>query len=52
MTNVVEGVITDMSGVKVTQAAPGARGPGGINEVQIPDAAKQVKVTDVKPYDQ
>lgn len=52
MTNVVEGVITDMSGVNVTRAAPGARGPGGITEVQIPNATKQVKVTGVRPFDQ
>jgi hypothetical protein len=51
MTNVVQGRITDMSGVKVTRATPGARGPGGMIEVQIPNAAKQVKVTEVKPYD-
>jgi hypothetical protein len=48
---VVEGVITDMSGVNVTRAAPGARGAGGITEVQIPNATKQVKVTGVKPFE-
>ena len=51
LSSVVEGVITDARGIRVTTAAPGARGPGGINEVQIPNAAAQVKVTTVKPYE-
>ncbi len=51
MTNVVDGVITDMSTINVTKW-PGARGPGGITEVQIPNAMKQVKVTGVRPFDQ
>ncbi len=44
-TSVVSGVISDMNGVSLTTAAPGASGPGGIPEVVIPDAARQVKVT-------
>ena len=50
MTNVVQGRITDMSGVRVTTAAPGAHGPGGLPEVQIPNAAQQVNVTGVQPF--
>ena len=51
MTDVVEGTITDMTAVKVTNAAAGAHGPGGLPEVQIPNAARQVKVTDVEPLE-
>jgi hypothetical protein len=50
MTHVVRGVLADATGVKVTRAAPGARGPGGILEVVIPDPKNQVIVTSVKPY--
>jgi putative transposase len=50
MTGVVDGVITDMSGVSVTRAAAGARGPGGMIEVVIPDAAAKVRVTRVAPF--
>jgi len=49
-TSVVTGVITDMTDVSVTKAVPGASGPGGITEVVIPNAAKQVKVTSVDPF--
>ncbi len=44
MESVVEGVITDATGITTTTAAPGAHGPGGMPEVQIPDAATRVKV--------
>jgi hypothetical protein len=51
-THVVYGEITDMTGVRVTKATPGARGPGGISEVKIPNATTQVKVTGVQPFNQ
>jgi hypothetical protein len=50
LTNVVKGVITDSRGLVVTTAKPGARGPGGIREVQIPDASKQVRIISDKPF--
>lgn len=50
MTHVVEGYITDMTGVSVTRAAPGAHGPGGLVEVRIHNAVEKVRVTKVEPF--
>ena len=48
---VAEGTITDMTDVKVTTAAPGAQGPGGIPEVVIPNAKAKAKIESVKKYE-
>lgn len=50
MTHVVEGTLVEATGTRVTTAVAGARGPGGLPEIVIPDAKAQVDVTAVRPY--
>jgi hypothetical protein len=45
---VLQGTLTDATGVTTTTAAPGPGGVGGtIPEVIVPDAVNKIKVTDV-----
>jgi RHS repeat-associated protein len=50
VTSVVEGTLTNKAGTVVTTAIPGAQGPGGLPEIQIPFPRAQVDVTAVKPF--
>ena len=44
---VLEGILNNTRGVTFRPALPGAGGPGGLPELVIPNAAKQVTVTRV-----
>ena len=50
MTTVSEGFVAEATGVRLTSAAPGARGAGGIAEVQVLDPKAQITVIEIKPY--
>ena len=50
MTTLTRGFVAEATGVRLTRAAPGARGPGGLPEVQALDPKAQIQVQSITPF--